>query len=250
MAAEVKVPGIGNVKKTYVYAGAALVVGIVGWAWWSRSQGGDGGSVTYEPDPSTGSATGVDAYGNPAPNPPDPYAEPEGPPRNNQEWTARVLIALQEQGIEPGFASATIGRYLDRRPLTSDEADVVRQAWALMGKPPEGPTTFTLSTDGGSPGSSTPVKPGPPRNLKPFVVERDKIILDWDPPSDTSKPVGGYNVWVTAGHDKGAVFKTKDTVAVLLGRQPDTSYSFRVEAFDPTDKVASENVYLTVRTKK
>lgn len=174
MAETIKLPGIGPVPKAYAYAGAALVVGIAGYAWWSRSRGGTGGT-TYGVDPSTGSATGSNVYGNPDPNTPDPYNEPPAAPRNNQEWTSRVLIALAEQGIEPTFASVTIGRYLDRRPLSNQEADLVRQAWALMGKPPEGPTTFTLD-----PGTSTPGNPPSGTYTGPAVRDPKPEIGDWD----------------------------------------------------------------------
>ncbi len=34
----VKVPGIGQVEKKYVYIGGALVAGIVGYAYWSRAR--------------------------------------------------------------------------------------------------------------------------------------------------------------------------------------------------------------------
>lgn len=85
-------------------------------------------------------------------------------------WTAAVVEALG-QTTDPGAITAALGDYLARIPLTADEAVIVREAWALEGYPPGGPTTYTLASAGtSSPGGSPPVTTPPPTPAPPKTV--------------------------------------------------------------------------------
>ena len=90
-----------------------------------------------------------------------------------------MIEKLGNVGQDPSFVSGVLGKYLSSQPLTSDEANVVRMAWAFSGKPPQGPNTFTLATSGGStPGGSAggnnkaPVPTPVPATWKPPATQR------------------------------------------------------------------------------
>lgn len=148
MAEQIEVPAIGKVDRKYVYGAVALVAGIVGYAWWTRSRS-EAAVVTT--DPTTGSedpATGG-AYVNPRPV--TSTVDQTGDAIDtNPEWTAAVTARLSTMFYDSQFIATTLGKYLSRQPLTTDEADLVRTAWAFEGKPPEGPDSFTLTNTGGN----------------------------------------------------------------------------------------------------
>lgn len=149
MADTVDVPQVGPVKRQWLYVGGALVVGIVGYAWWRRSQAA--GLVV---DPATGSLGGG-PYANPNPDASgsDLVDTPGGPPTTNEEWTQRVVEDLGAIGTDPGFVAATLGKYLGRQQLTTDEATLVRTAWAYRGRPPVNPPEIIPATSGSTPGT-------------------------------------------------------------------------------------------------
>lgn len=158
MAESISLPGIGAVKRQWVYAGGALVAGVVGWAWWQRSRGAgpptteqvtDPGAVTDSPGVpgKTGDANvDVDHTGDAI--------------DTNGEWTQAATEYLAGIGFEPGMVAVALGKYLSRTPLSGTEMDAVRAAVAAYGPPPVGgpyPIAPTLPTPPGRP--NPPSKP-------------------------------------------------------------------------------------------
>lgn len=152
----VKVPGAGNVQRRYVVGGAVVVVAIVGYAYWRRSRA----AQTVGIDTTTGSVGGSGSFVNPVPNA-DGFSSvsdnPTGEIRTDDEWARAVAEDFaQSQTYNAAFVQVTLGKYLAGQGLTSEEADLVRAAWALRGHPPSG-IGITMATSGGAPGT-----PGPP----------------------------------------------------------------------------------------
>lgn len=149
MAEQVKLPGIGDVDKRWAYAGAALIVGIVGYAWWRRNN-----SASVAAD-ATVAQQAVGDYDNPAPV--QSVIDTTNPEeiRTNVQWTEKVTAALGNLGFDSTYLATILGKYLSRQPLTLDEQLVIRTAWAYAGKPPEGPDTMVTSGGGG--GATTPM---------------------------------------------------------------------------------------------
>lgn len=139
--ATVDLPVIGEVETRWLWVAGAAVAGIVGYAWWARSRGGPiGADVTV--DPATGA--GEDGGGRPLSPPPGGTVDlTDGSINTNEEWANEVVQRLGEVGYEPGFVATAVGKYLARQPLNPDEVDVVRTAWALVGRPPESPPPIT-----------------------------------------------------------------------------------------------------------
>lgn len=146
--ADVNLPVIGDVPDTYVWAGGALVAGIVGYAYVTRNKRGtlDAGDELIGPEGEV-----YDAYGNliGQPGSTPGYVPPtvtnsnrdvddrEGV-RTNGEWTIKARDEMVAFGANGSAVTAALGKFFARQPLTAIEADLVRQAIAVAGQPPEG----------------------------------------------------------------------------------------------------------------
>lgn len=148
MAEGVDLPAIGRVDKKYMYAALALVVGIVGYAWWNRRASAAADTPTVDPTTGSQDPASGGAYVNPRPVQ-STIDQTSDTIDTNVEWTQAVTEKLSLMFYDATFIATTLGKYLARQPLTTDEADLVRTAWAFQGKPPEGPDSFTLSNTGG-----------------------------------------------------------------------------------------------------
>lgn len=228
----VKLPGIGPVKKVYVYVGVGAVGVLAAYLMWSRQQSaGDETPTDAElgeglTTPGAGSDVyqGANAGGAPTA---DPDIDPM--PTSNVEWTQQVLEYFN--WLEPGFVSSTVGKYLARVPLSGDEADFIRQAWAARGKPPEGPTNFTLTTDGNNPGGTT--MPSVPAGLKTGTITASSIALDWTDSTDAQS----YQVF-----RNGAQVGTPTSSAYTdSGLASGTSYSYTVKAVNGSNISAASS---------
>jgi nucleoid-associated protein YgaU len=152
----VTLPAVGKVPKTWLYVGAAAVAVLVGYAYFKSRTAGPAELVV---DPATG-ATGETGYRNPAPQSGTTVPLPSTGADvidTNAKWTTAVVGSLANIGIDSQFVSLAVSKYLASVPLTPDEANIIRQAWAFHGKPPGGPNTFTLIV----PGAPTPPAPTP-----------------------------------------------------------------------------------------
>lgn len=129
----VKMPVIGPVNRQWVMVGGALIVGIVGYAWWNRNR-----SVPEEvlPEdipqdrepPST--VVGTESF--------DP-GEVSQIINTNTEWYTRAVEYLSNTGgYDFTFTTLTLGKYLARRQLTESEANLVQAAKGAVGEPPQG----------------------------------------------------------------------------------------------------------------
>lgn len=235
----VKLPGIGPVKKTYLFVGVGAVGILAAYIVWRRQQAASA-AAEVPADASLGDGlttpAGSDVYqGATAGGAPtaDPNITPM--PTTNIEWTQQVLDYFS--WLEPGFVTSTVGKYLARVPLSTDEADFVRQAWAARGKPPEGPTTFTLTTDGNTTGSTT--MPSVPAGLTVGAVTASSIALDWTDSADAKS----YQVF-RGGAQVGTPSSSSYTDTGLASG---TSYSYTVKAVNGSNVSAASGA-VTAKT--
>jgi hypothetical protein len=227
----VKLPGIGPVKKVYVYVGLGTAGVLAAYLMWRRQQAADTADATpADADLGTGLTTpdGGDVYGG-ATAGGSPTADPDitPMPTTNVEWTQQVIDYFN--WLEPGFVSSTVGKYLARVPLSADEADFIRQAWAARGKPPEGPSNFTLTTDGNTTGSTT--MPSVPAGLTVGTVTASTIALDWADSTD-AKSYQVFRGAAQVGTPAGSSYT--DT-----GLSSGTSYSYTVRAVNGSNVSAA-----------
>ena len=230
----VKLPGIGPVKKPYLYVGVGAVGVLAAYLMYRRQKTAQAAAATPADaslgDGLTTPGAGSDVYqgatAGGAPTP-DPNITPM--PTTNVEWTQQVLDYFN--WLEPSFVSSTVGKYLARVPLSAEEGDFIRQAWAARGKPPEGPTTFTLTTDGNSAGSTT--MPSVPAGLKVTSTTANSVTLDWTDSTDASS----YQVF------RGTTIVGTPTASTYTdsGLSSGTTYSYTVKAVNGTNVSAASN---------
>jgi hypothetical protein len=189
MAETINVPGLGPTKSAYVYAGGALVIGIVGYAWWKNSQNqAQTDFVGASPDD-----FGVSDYdsplGNSGGNSGGSYdsTDPDAL-TTNAKWTAFAIEKLAQWNYDAGAVSSALGKYLARQPLTETEIGIVQAAIAAAGSPPiGGPYPIT---------NALPSNPA----TKPYVVY---YLIGSNPPRWAL--AGGSEKWQEiSGADKQA----------------------------------------------
>lgn len=224
----VDVPVIGRTKRAYVFGAAALVAVIVGYAYWRRAAStAAAAEPDYYADLRTGSDTGSDAYTGAA----DSISGSSGTaaydatPRaitTDQDWVAAVEAQLTY--LEPGYLATTLGKYLARQPLTSDEADVIRAAWAARNRPPSNPP-IVLASSSSTPGTTSTI----PGRVTGLVVSPTSTAtethLKWSPVSGAT----GYRV---VRGDGAQTLTTTDTKITITGLKPATVYDYSVEAYN------------------
>ena len=232
MAESAELPGLGQVDKKWVYAGLAVVAGIVGYAWIKNRQSSSAAAVPVV-DTTTGTVGGAGGFVNPAPvfTAPSTSTAPS-PPTTNTDWVNRVTNDLSNQGYDPQFVGTTLGLYLSHQPLTSDQASLVRTAWAYEGYPPENPGLAIVTGGSTTGGAGTPA---PPSGFSARATSKSTVDVWWTPESGVTNytvqrmdatPGGGQlfsGSWNTVATTTGAA-------VTVSGLQPNTNYQFRVYA--------------------
>lgn len=159
--ATVTVPVVGTVERKWVYVGAAVVAVIVAGAYVLRRRAS---ATTYAADPATGSLADGTVYDNPSPthtvddtvqSDPDLITTDDG-------WSRVVVEDLAGLGWNEQYAAITLGRYLAGQQLDEDQANLVRTAWGLRGRPPSGQGIVLAQTQPQTPAPTTPTPAPPP----------------------------------------------------------------------------------------
>lgn len=229
MAETIRLPGIGEVKRTYVWGAVALVAGIVGYAWW-RAGSGSGGPATADEGAFLGE--GVDD-GSAWPYRPggsstvdvEPVDPDTLPPQSNDEWARRATDRLVDVGWDPLQVATVLGKYLDRRPLTPPEQDLVRAAFALVGMPPVDPPPIVAAPATPSP---TPAPAGlpAPTGLRVTSRTRTSITAKWSAVAGASR----YQLDIVGPAPRFPSTIRQGTQATIRNLKPGTRYSIRVRA--------------------
>lgn len=177
MDGTIKLPAIGEVKKQYVYVGAAIVTVIVGYAYWRRASGLEQADVTeeelavdegqYEPDYVDPTFGGVSSM---------PYTPPVATEviDTNAEWTTAAVEAMAALSYDGATVAAALGKYLAKQALTPAQAEMVTTARGLVGEPPVGgPYAIIYAPGGGTtPPTTTPPTTTPPASTWKGPVKR------------------------------------------------------------------------------
>jgi hypothetical protein len=250
MADTVKLPVIGPTDKRWVYIGGAVIAGMVGYAWWTRrsTPAGDVGSGEILPEdvpqdrlpPAT--VVGEQNFDD---------ANLRSIINTNPEWyTSAVDYLVSTGGYDFTFTSITLGKFLARRQLTEQEAQLVQAAKGAVGEPPQGGPWPILR--GTAPGPSTSsnkltapvlrVSAGDPRNTN--------YALGW------SKIPGAAYYLVQRFSGPGS--PTSIAVIGTYRRTPALSrggtYGYRVKAVSVTPGMHSSDwsneVRFTISTRK
>lgn len=258
MTTDIKIPGIGPVDKKYVYAGGALVAGIVVYAYWNASR-----SANAEPETSdyTGEAEdgsdyayddSVDEYTGATGSQPPVNVDTNPLPSNNAEWTTQAIDKLTDIGYDGITVSIALGKYLARQDLTASQADIVRQATALLGNPPVGEYTIKVGESTTPPPTTTNPPPvsgsslPAPTGLTTWGngASRLTVPLKWN-----AVPGASYYRVYRSGVSEN-INSSQDTQTTIGGLQANKSYTFHVRAVGSDGKYGPKSATKTVKTKK
>lgn len=235
MADSIKLPVIGPVNEKWVYVGGALVVGIVGYAWWTR-----GGKSAPSPAEDADFLAEDIAQGR---EPPPTVVGSESFDTsgasaiidNNAEWyTAAVDYLSVTGGYDFTFTTLALGKFLARRTLTEQEANLVQAAKGAVGEPPQGGPWPIIRA--GGPGTASGKLATPALRADAGSLAATNYLLRW-----TKIPGAAYYVVkrttggpVTSLPVVGTTYRTH---ALQRGR----SYGYRVQAFSVTPGLASSD---------
>lgn len=281
MASTVSLPGLGKVPTKYAVMGGLAVAGIAGIAWIRYANSapaeepaatvtdytGEAGDETVYPAYSTDYAPDQSYDGGAYPYP--SYTTPSyglttttqtADPTTNPEWTRRSIEHLELVGVESNAASLAISRYLLKECLTATQADIVRQAVAGVGTPPQGVFNIVVCPSG-TPGDGTPpgTKPDdvpPPQTQQPTAhkfagqvtglrvksVGRTSVLLDWQPAGHSE----GYGVYVNGVRR----YEPRWSSQTVSGLKPNTSYKLGVVPRPDAGYTVPAMTNITVKTKK
>jgi hypothetical protein len=226
-----------KLPKNVVYLGAAGAAGFVAYAWWSKGTRDEA----------------------PAPDLPSPVAPPMddtefnvigggGRPKTNGEWFTYARDQLIAVGMDGAAVGTALGRFLDRKPLTTTEANIVRQAIGMAGYPPEGGSyTIIEVTPGGTQPPPTEPPPTEPPPVQPPAVQpavpsapptpgrfkavgaKDTVWLAWDP-----SPGASWYEWTrfAAGQQDAPWINVGGQTAIAWPQEvgEDTHYAYGVRA--------------------
>jgi hypothetical protein len=168
-AETINLPVIGAAKRTYVYAGGALVLGIVGYAWWKAQAAApapiDTGAVDVPVEELPGQS------GGPA------FASTGGGTSDtgamfittNGEWSDAALAKMIDLGYDSVQVSTALGKFLANQQVTATEASWIYTALGLVGEPPVGTHSVRLAT------SSSPA----PTTSAPKTTVKTAATANW-----------------------------------------------------------------------
>lgn len=275
MAKMIKLPGVGPVKSTYVYAGLGVTAGILALAYWRRSQGsadagtGDGleplvtdpyaqtsDGAGFAPfNPTQYAPYGYDLYGNPLP--PPVGGGSGGPYTTNRDWTTAAIEVLMDGGATTEIASTAVSVVLGGLSVTSAQRTMFLRAVGVLGEPPQGypkpiHVVDTPAQPNPPPGAGTPSGSTlkAPTGLRAVSTARTSVKLDWSPVPGAV----GYAIYrandPSGGSTPAGVRQTTSVYSEYTsqGLKPRTRYRFDIHPVGRDNKIgARARVYVTTK---
>jgi hypothetical protein len=241
----VDVPVVGAVDKRVLLVVGVGAVGFVGWRYYqSRS------AAAYDPDAEPVDPGMEDAGILPAVEgavrPGNDYGLDDGADdqgtgsygfrgTTDAQWTqyATAQLTSSEQWSYTAIVTA-LGKYLNGKPLTTTEQQIVQAAIAVAGHPPQSPTKPVV------PGGDTPITVAP-TGLK-GTGQATAVTLTWSPVAGATS----YRIYRQGVTENVGV--SADTSAQVGGLNPNTSYRFKVAAVTEGGKVGPGSDWVTVKT--
>lgn len=233
----VDVPKIGKVDKKVVVPIVVAAAGFVGYRYWKARK--DAANAPVDPgyeDMSGGLGPGVT---NPNTSnlglPEDTSGATTGGFRGttNSEWSEYVTDRLQQDGRwSYSVIAVALGNFLNDRPLTSDQQDIVRAALGIAGSPPVGYHSVI-------PGGNTSITVAP-TGVSATANGPDKIRVSFSGVSGATS----YTVYVN-----GSVRGTGGGSPIdVTGLTPGTSYSVQVAAMTASGLPGPKSSSVSVKT--
>lgn len=222
-----------KVSKNGVMIGAAVGLGILGYAYYSRrsasptdTSGDTTGYVDPSIDPNTGmpysdefGGSGVNYSGLGIYDPTTGQYLGNGYGSSvitgvttNAAWTQASVAYLVSIGYEGTVVNSAIGKVLSGQAVTQDELNIFNAAMAAEGSPPQGFPTIHMV--GAAPGGTTN-PPAGDGNPPPAVTGlkgkgfKEHIDLNWDDMRKKDPKIAGYTIWADGVRKTSNFFSTE-----------------------------------------
>jgi hypothetical protein len=270
----IKVPGIGPVKSTYVYVGAAVTVGILTVAYLRHRSATSTAAAATAAQDTTASTTdvtgtgyaptgvgysgyspsGYDVYGNPLPTPTQVggITVSGGQYASNNDWATAAEVALGNAGVDTGISAGALGKVLAGLAVTTDQKNLFLEAVGLLGQPPQGypqPIHVQDPVTPAKPPAPSPTPIGAPSTPTISYIDKHGASVSWHAPS--SGHATHYEVWhKQAGHATNLAGYSNSTSFRIGYFKPGTHHSVWVNAFDATGHRSPPSGTATFTTHK
>ena len=228
---DVQLPAIGNVNKKVLIGVGGVAAAFIGWRYWQARQ-----SAAYDPeaavDPGMEDAGTLPAVAG-AVRPDNGYGLPDDSPGNdafgfrgtsNSQWTQYATNQLSQASETWPYATivAALGAFVNNRPLSDVQVQIVQAAIALAGYPPEGSHVII-------PGGNTEltVAPGGLR----VVPSAGSAAVSWS-------AVAGASGYLVSRSDTGtaAPSSVSGTSMTMYNLDPGREYKVQVAAVNGAGK--------------
>lgn len=228
MAEDIELPGVGKVDQKYVLAAVGVLVGILAFAYWRRSQSPAPDAGYVIPDELVPDADYVNP-GSSSNIPPQDLTG--GSITTNEQWSQKATEHLGNLGFDPRVVASALGKFFQREGLDAVSMDAVKTAVGQLGPPPVGGPWPIKAADSTAPPPPTggPVPLAKLSNLHVTGTGRDWIGLSWPPVPGAERyavEVGGIAGVQHAGYDH--VYG--GTSYTIGGRVPGQEYTITVRA--------------------
>jgi hypothetical protein len=242
-----------SMDKRVVYFGGAAALGVVGYAYWRNARDNAAPQIlTADPN-----LAPVDV---PTDEPGFSVFGPNKPPQSNVEWRDTAVAKLVSIGLDGGAVSSAIGKYLARQPMTKTEIDLVQQAIAAAGYPPEsGQLPIVEIPSGGvqtppaenpppagNPPAAAPSAPSQPGSVRATGF-KDAVLVEWS----ASSGADGYELARFTATSQDTPWQYVGNTTAWLGPQyvnVDTQYAYYIRARGPggySQPTGSNPVWIT-----
>lgn len=242
-------PGVGPVKKKVVIGVGGAAAAFVLWRYWQARKAaaapvagdsnGDGFADGGTLPSVTGAVSDTNAYGQSGQNNTSTSDSYGFQGTTNSQWTQYAVTQLSAASDKWSYGdiAEALGAFINNRPLTSVQQQIVQAAIALAGPPPEGTHPIIPGGD-----TSVTIAPG---HLRAWDVTNDSQIgFQWDPVAGASH----YRIFRT---DLGSepIGDSFDTKFYARGLTPNKSYGFKVAAVSAAGKVGPLSSTYTAKTR-
>ncbi len=161
-------------------------------------------------------------------------------PANDQEWSRQAIEKLGDIGFDKSAVSSAIGAYFDKKQLTAAQADIIRQAQAILGSPPQ--KDYPINVSPTTPTTPTTPKLTAPTGLSAHDIGSTTVGFLWN-------AVSGAR-WYTVHLSNGKSYNTSSTHVSITGLKRNTTYKAQVRAVGMDKKPGPLSPSRSFRTKK
>lgn len=247
---DVNVPKVGPVKKPVVIAVGVGAVAMVGYMYYRNRANASAAAATQSTDPNAagyvdpgtipavaGAVDPNNLYGTATPTT-TTTSDYGFTGTSNPQWSQYAITQLQ-QSDQWSYTdiSTALGAFINNKPLTTKQQQIVQAAIAVAGYPPEGSHTII-------PGGDTSITVAPASLRKLNDPTTTAITMQWNAVAGASH----YQVFRT-DLPTDPIGDSSDTKFTAQGLTPNKSYSFKVAAVTGSNQVGPKSNTYTAKTK-